>query len=238
MPSTSNRGRRFPPEPLSPDEARRLINAPSKRCPTGRRNAAMLAVGYRCGLRCSEILGLEERDLDRSEGTLNVRHAKGGKHRIVGIDAGVVALIDHWLAAKRQRGIQSRRIFTTLQGGDVSANYCRSMIQRTAKRAGIEKRVHFHGLRHSCAAALARDGVPMPTIQRALGHSNLSTTSRYLSRVDPREVVDAMKVQTLDLYEKPKKRPTTRSVAKALDEAGISLDQLLGLLGGLRGSAA
>lgn len=225
-----NAGRRFPPEPLTADEARQLINAPSKRAPTGRRNAAMLAIAYRCGLRCAEILSLEERDVDVAAGTINVRCGKGRKARIVGADAGTLALVERWLEAKRKRKIRAPFLFTTLTGLPVDASYCRGMIRRMAKRAGIQKRAHFHGLRHTYAAELAREGIPMNTIQAALGHSNLGTTSRYLAHVDPREVVDAMRSRSFDVQPKPTRKPTARNVARALDEAGVSMEQLAQLL--------
>jgi integrase len=59
-------------------------------------------------------------------------------------------------------------------------------------KAGIEKRVHAHGLRHTRAAELAREGVPMNVIQAQLGHSNLGTTSRYLAHIAPAEVIRVM----------------------------------------------
>lgn len=195
----------------------------------------MLAIAYRCGLRCNEILHLEERDVDVSAGALNVRCGKGRKARIVGIDAGTLALVERWLEAKRKRRIRSPFLFTTLTGEQVDGSYCRGMIRRMAARAGIEKRCHFHGLRHTHAAELAREGVAMPVIQRALGHSNLGTTSRYLAHVDPREVVDAMRSRSFHVNAKPKRKPTARGVAEALEQAGVSVDQLAVLLCRLNG---
>ena len=65
------------------------------------------------------------------------------------------------------------------------------MIRRRAKRAGIEKRVHAHGLRHSYADHLRRSGVDIVVIQRLLGHASLQTTARYLDHVSPVEAVRA-----------------------------------------------
>ncbi len=66
------------------------------------------------------------------------------------------------------------------------------MLPRLAKRAGIEKRVHPHALRHSHAAELARERLPVNLIQAQLGHSSLATTSRYLAHIAPEELVEAM----------------------------------------------
>ena len=59
-------------------------------------------------------------------------------------------------------------------------------------RRGIEKRVHAHGLRHTGAAELAREGKPMNLIQAQLGHSNLGTTDRYIRHIAPQELIEAM----------------------------------------------
>jgi integrase len=72
-------------------------------------------------------------------------------------------------------------------------------VKRLAAKAGIEKRVHPHGLRHTHAAELAREGVPMNVIQAQLGHSSLATTSRYLAHVAPQHVVEAMKAREWEL---------------------------------------
>ena len=80
-------------------------------------------------------------------------------------------------------------VLCTLKGKRVSAAYVRALLPRLARKAGIEKRVHAHGLRRTHAAELAREGVPLNVISRQLGHSNVSTTSRYLDHVAPLEVV-------------------------------------------------
>ncbi|MBA7495702.1 Tyrosine recombinase XerC [subsurface metagenome] len=67
------------------------------------------------------------------------------------------------------------------------------MFKRIAKRAGIEKRVHPHGLRHTMSAQLAREGAPMNLIQQQLGHTSLATTSRYLDHIAPQQLIDVMK---------------------------------------------
>jgi site-specific recombinase XerD len=62
-----------------------------------------------------------------------------------------------------------------------------------ARRAGIEKRVHAHGLRHTCAFELANEGTPLHLVQAVLGHSRLTTTARYIAHLNPKQVVDAMR---------------------------------------------
>jgi integrase len=79
----------------------------------------------------------------------------------------------------------------TLAGGPMSAQYARAMLARTAARAGIERRVVPHQLRHTHAAEFA-EGVPMPVIRDQLGHSSLAVTDRYLRNVAPAEVIAIM----------------------------------------------
>lgn len=67
------------------------------------------------------------------------------------------------------------------------------LLPRLAKKAGIEKRVHPHGFRHSGAVRLLRSGADVAVISKALGHSNIATTDRYINHLHPQMVVDAMK---------------------------------------------
>jgi integrase/recombinase XerD len=68
----------------------------------------------------------------------------------------------------------------------------RQLFARAGKRAGIDKRVHPHGLRHSHAALMAWSGTPVHVIQRQLGHKSLDTTARYIGQVAPRQLVEAV----------------------------------------------
>ena len=74
----------------------------------------------------------------------------------------------------------------------MSNSYLRSVLPQYAERAGIAKRVHPHGFRHTHAYELAMEKVEMPIIQRQLGHSSLATTDRYLNHIAPRQVIDTI----------------------------------------------
>lgn len=74
----------------------------------------------------------------------------------------------------------------------------REMLLRLARRTGIEKRVHPHGLRHTMAYELLMEGVPIPVIQRQLGHASLQTTDIYLSHIAPKEVIEFMTARSWD----------------------------------------
>ncbi len=99
---TVSGSRRRPPEVLTEPEAIALLRACSSRAPTGVRNRALIAVLWRSGLRISEALALEQRDLDLQAGSLRVRHGKGDKSRTVGIDEQTSALLARWLDRRRK----------------------------------------------------------------------------------------------------------------------------------------
>jgi site-specific recombinase XerD len=92
---------------------------------------------------------------------------------------------------RSQLGIQTRALFCTLGGSPLDPSYVRKLLARLAGKAGIEKRVNPHALRHSHAAELAAEGVPVKVIQGQLGHANLAVTDRYLRHVLPVDQVAA-----------------------------------------------
>ncbi len=148
--STVSGSRRRPPEVLSEAEAIALLKACSLRAPTGVRNRALIAVLWRCGLRISEALALELRDVDLNAGTVRVRHGKGDRSRTVGLDEQTTALLARWLDRRKKLSPGARAaIFCTLQGGRIDTSYVRRLLPRLAAKAGIDRRVHAHGLRHT-----------------------------------------------------------------------------------------
>jgi len=198
-PSSSARARRRPPEVLTEPEAIALMKACSSRAPTGIRNRALIAMLWRSGLRISEALALELRDVDLELGTLRVRHGKGDKSRTVGVDEQTSALLDRWLDRRRKLGPGARApVFCTLDGGRVDASYVRHLLPRLAAKAGLDRRVHAHGLRHTYAAELARERTPINVIRDALGHSTLAVTDRYLRDVAPMHVIDTIRARRWD----------------------------------------
>ncbi len=190
----ANKGRKFPAEVLTADEVTRLIRACSHRAPTGIRNGALMVILHRAGLRISEALALRPKDLDPQAGTVRVLHGKGDKARTVGMDAEAFATIERWLDRRRKIGITDRvPVFCTLKGKSVHTAYIRGLLPRLARKAGVMKRVHPHGFRHTHAAALAAAGLPINVIQRQLGHANAAITSHYLDHIAPADVVAAIR---------------------------------------------
>jgi site-specific recombinase XerD len=195
-----NKGKSYPAEVLTPDEVKSLIKAASNRAPTGVRNRALIAVLYRGGLRLGETLALKPKDIDPKQGTITVLHGKGDRRRTVGLDPGAMAIVMRWMERRKQLGISARRpLFSTLEGKPLKPSYVRTMLPRLGRRAGIEKRVHPHGLRHTMSYELMMEGVPVPVIQKQLGHASLATTQRYLDHIAPKDLVEAMQAREWEL---------------------------------------
>jgi len=181
------------PVVLTKDEQARLLRQPNKRYPTGERNLAMLRLMLDTGLRLSEATALHWRDLDLMSGKLMVRQGKGAKDRTLWIGEANIDQLRTW----RERQVGScggdpDHVFTTLRGDPLSNRYVQAMVARYVKRAGIEKRVSPHTLRHTFATDLYADTLKIRLVQKVLGHSDLSTTMIYTHVFDP-EVEDAMK---------------------------------------------
>ncbi len=209
----TNEGRRFPAEPLTAEEVRALISAVPGKGPLGVRNRALIALLWRSGLRISEALALRPADLDERNGTLRVRNGKGSKDRVAVIDQEALAYLRAWLEVRRGHGINGRSmIFCSVADGAkgrgvrtpgraLATAYVRALLPRVGARAGLEKRVHAHGLRHSHATELVAAGVPLHTIAGQLGHASTATTDAYLGKLMPSERIKALRAAGWSLDE-------------------------------------
>ncbi|KKN80785.1 hypothetical protein LCGC14_0325910 [marine sediment metagenome] len=212
-----------PPEVYTQNEIDRLMGACSQDAPTGIRNRALIGLLYRTGLRIDEALSLRARDVDSAAGQVTVRHGKGGKFRVVGIDTAALALLARWLDRRREIGLNGHQpIFCTLQGGKLAGQYIRTLLPRLGARAGIEKRIHAHGFRHTLAAELLREGVDIGIISKQLGHESIAVTARYLDHIAPQRVVDVISRREWDGGSEGEKR------AAASADSWIGLGRLAG----------
>lgn len=186
-----NKGRKLPPELLTADDVRALLAACSATAPTGLRNRALLVVLYRAGLRLDEALWLTPAGVDPAGGILHVGHR--GTGRVAGIDPGALAIVEEWLKVRAGLGLpEDGPLFCTLAGGPLHPAYVRQLLPRLAAKAGIGKRVHAQGLRHTHAVELAAEGLPVEVIQEQLGHESLASTDRYLKRIPPTDRIGAL----------------------------------------------
>jgi integrase/recombinase XerD len=188
------RKRRFPPEILTDAEVRALMEACGGYRPTAVRNRALIALLYRGGLRISEALHVYPKDVDVEHGAVRVLFAKGGKYRTVGLDPGAVAVLQQWLHARSRWKLNGvHPVFCSQAGLALSDGYVRQWLPRLGHRAGLHKRIHAHGFRHTHAAQLREEGVDIGIISKQLGHTSIATTARYLDHIAPIAVVEAIR---------------------------------------------
>jgi site-specific recombinase XerD len=175
---------------LTRSEVESLLDRCSNRSPTGVRNRCLLVLAWRCGLRCQEALDLLPKDVDFDRSTITVQRGKGGKRRVVGMDVGTAAVVQQWTQRRSElRPPRSAPLMCTLAGSPIDPSYVRHLMKRLGRKAGIDKRVHYHQLRHVYACDLVAEGAVLTTVQRLLGHSSVATTSVYLSRLGNSEAV-------------------------------------------------
>ena len=177
---TPRRGRTLP-DTLSVREVEALIAAPGIDDPLGWRDRALLELGYGAGLRVSELCGLVLTDLLLPESLVRVL-GKGGKQRLVPIGRntiGAVSVYLHSLRPTLDRGKSGGRLLLNARGEPLSRVGAWGIVKRATERAGIEKRVTPHTLRHSFATHLLEGGADLRAVQEMLGHADLSTTQIY-----------------------------------------------------------
>jgi site-specific recombinase XerD len=188
-----NAGQQYPAEPLSAAEVTALIGACSGRAPTGIRNRALLTLLYRSGLRVSEVLALRPADVDLAKHSIRLLDTKSGRAQTRGFHPSADDALARWIDTRKALSISGRaRLFCTLAGGPLSDDYVRGLLRRLAVKAGIDKRVHPHGLRHTFAVELEAAGTPVTTISKLLGHSSVAVTARYLDHLTNAQAVTAL----------------------------------------------
>jgi integrase/recombinase XerD len=177
---TPRRGRTLP-DTLSVREVEALLAAPGIDDPLGWRDRALLELGYGAGLRVSELCGMALTDLLLPENLVRVL-GKGGKQRLVPIGRntiGAVSVYLHSLRPTLDRGASKGRVLLNARGEPLSRVGAWGIVKRATERAGIDKRVTPHTLRHSFATHLLEGGADLRAVQEMLGHADLSTTQIY-----------------------------------------------------------
>lgn len=189
----ANKGCKFPAEVLTKTEIHDLLKTFPK-TKIGLRNRALVTVYLFSQLRCNEALELRQCDIDFERGAITVLNGKGGKRRVVGIHKEKLTAVLEWIAVRPV----SRYLFCNLKGGRMDDSYVRRMLKRIAQRAGISRRAHVHGLRHTGATLLANKGVDLRVLRDQLGHTSLAITDRYISHLCPSHVITAINATVLE----------------------------------------
>lgn len=132
------------------------------------------------GGRISEIISLRLKDVDLQHKVLYIIEGKGKKSRNVPISDKLCEILAYYLEHLRPRDIDSERFFATRRTGKVSETYINYAIQEAVHELGWDKEISAHILRHSFGTNLLQKGADLVSIQKLLGHANLTVTSRYL----------------------------------------------------------
>ncbi len=159
------------PTVLTKEEVKKLLDSYDTR-----KSTLMTSMLYACGFRVSELINLKVKDLNFDEKIGHVKQGKGKKDRIFNIPDFLRKDLEKQV--KKQREENQEYLFTGPKGQLTTRNL-QKMIQKAAKRAGIQKEVHPHTLRHSFATHLLENGTDIRKIQELLGHASLSTTELY-----------------------------------------------------------
>jgi type 1 fimbriae regulatory protein FimB/type 1 fimbriae regulatory protein FimE len=162
-------------EHLTPDEVDRLIEA-ARKTRNGLRDATMILVAYRHGLRCSELVDLRWDQVDFRAGNLHVRRVKQGlpaTHPIMGDELRALRRL------QREQEPKSPFVFTSERASPFTTEGFARMMQRAGKVAKLAIKVHPHMLRHATGYKLANDGVDTRALQAYLGHKSIQHTVRY-----------------------------------------------------------
>jgi len=180
------------PSFLSGEEAVHLVEAPDAETPLGQRDRAILELLYASGLRVSEVVGLDIADVN-----LDAREArvwgKGNKERMVLMGKPAASALDVYLRQGRPQlagRTATEALFLNRYGRRLSQRSLQKALAKYSTRAGLDKKVHPHLVRHSFATHLLDGGADLRVVQELLGHARLSSTQIYthVSQTQARKV--------------------------------------------------
>jgi integrase/recombinase XerC len=170
------------PEFLSLDEVERLLNAPDLSTSKGQRDRALLELLYASGLRVSELVRLDLGEVNLDTNEIRV-WGKGSKERMVLMGKPASEALRNYLEQGRPKLLGDKKktsaLFINRYGQRIPERRVQKMLEDYAKKAGIEKRVHPHMLRHTFATHLLDGGADLRVVQELLGHAQLSSTQIY-----------------------------------------------------------
>ncbi|MDG1138200.1 MAG: site-specific tyrosine recombinase XerD [Opitutales bacterium] len=179
------------PDCLSIEEMERFLEAPDLNTPMGKRDRALFELMYGSGLRVSEICQLPMNAIDTDEGFARV-FGKGSKERVVPVGKHASEAIRNYLHGGRTHFVKDGtggELFLSMRGKAISRKMVWVLVKEYARRAGIEKNVSPHGLRHSFATHLLMGGADVRSVQEMLGHADVGTTQIY-TQVEVERLLD------------------------------------------------
>lgn len=172
-----NQTRRVP-SVLNSYEQLILLKQPNSKAPTGLRNLCLLSMMLKLGLRVSEVINIQNEDIDWEKGKIFIKASGAARERILWIEQAELDMLEKWQRVKPEGG---KYFFSTLDGSKLKDRYVREMVKRLARKAGINKDVYPQLLRYTFAADLIRETNDVKLLQEALGHRDVTTTQSYTS---------------------------------------------------------
>lgn len=171
------------PNHLSVDACAQLIESPDLSGELGKRDRAILELLYACGVRVSELTGLNTGDVNFKESLIRVR-GKGRKERLVPFGRYCQQALEDYLKTRRETGKldpsdPKAPLFLNHLGTRITTRSIARILEKYVRATGLGQRVNPHAMRHSFATHLLNSGADLRSIQELLGHKNLSTTQRY-----------------------------------------------------------
>ena len=169
------------PKTLTEDEVDALLNAPNTDEPLGHRDRAMLELLYATGLRVSELINLQQSQVNFNQGVLRIV-GKGDRERLIPLGEESQRWLQEFIAGPRMEILLERQtdyLFPTRRGNRMTRQAFWHIIKRYAEKAGVDQKMSPHSLRHAFATHLLNRGADLRVVQMLLGHSDLSTTQIY-----------------------------------------------------------
>ncbi|GAC1309799.1 MAG: site-specific tyrosine recombinase XerD [Steroidobacteraceae bacterium] len=169
------------PKSLTEAEVDSLLEAPSVTDPLGNRDRTMLEVLYATGLRVSELVSLKHNQVNLNQGVIRVV-GKGNRERLIPLGDEAVKWVEQFMKGPRAEILLERQtdyLFPTRRGDRMTRQAFWHIIKRYSKKAGVDKELSPHTLRHAFATHLLNHGADLRVVQMLLGHSDLSTTQIY-----------------------------------------------------------
>jgi site-specific recombinase XerD len=163
---------------LTPDEVERLMKAARSRGRYGHRDATMILLAYRHGLRVGELVTLRWDQIDLKLGRIHVRRLKGSEDSVHPLSGGEIRALRQVRRDQALAGDDGRHVFMSERGAPMTTRGFFKLVATAGAEAGLED-VHPHLLRHAAGYKLVNDGVDTRTIAASLGHRNLQNTARY-----------------------------------------------------------
>ena len=167
------------PHVLSPDEIDQLIDFYNHDLFISSRNKTLIDFMYSTGCRVSELINVEESDIDIEEAFVRLE-GKGSKQRIVPLGSKVLINIERYLPLRnKDKKNKNNKLFVSKSYKNLDRTAVFRIIKSTGVKAGIRKKLYPHILRHSAATHMLEGGCDLRTVQEFLGHSSVSTTQIY-----------------------------------------------------------